>query len=260
MPTCFVIQPFDGGKYDKRFEDIYSPAIRAANLEPYRVDKDVGVDVPIDAIEQGIRKAAVCLADITTDNPNVWYELGFAFAAGRPMVMVCSDERKGKYPFDIQHRTIIPYLADSPRDFQALQSNITERIKSLISRTNALQVIQDSEQVAPVHGLTQPELAVLAAVGGSVVLSEEGVSAYSVRQEVERAGFNPLGFSIGIRRLSAKGFIVLQSAPDYYDSSETYREIVITVDGWNWIEQNEDKFMLRRPGSDSPTSKNDIPF
>src|SRR6266516_2438183 len=69
MPTCFVIQPFDGSKYDKRFEDVYAPAISAAGLDPYRVDKDPGVDVPIDAIEEGIRVAAVCLADITTDIP-----------------------------------------------------------------------------------------------------------------------------------------------------------------------------------------------
>ena len=76
MPTCFIIQPFDAGKFDKRFEDVYEPAIRAAGVEPYRVDRDPGVDVPIDAIEDCIRGAAVCLADITTDNPNVWYELG----------------------------------------------------------------------------------------------------------------------------------------------------------------------------------------
>ena len=32
MPTCFVIQPFDSGKFDKRFEDVYKPAIEAADL------------------------------------------------------------------------------------------------------------------------------------------------------------------------------------------------------------------------------------
>ena len=59
---------------------MYQPAIKAAGLEAYRVDRDPGVEVPIEAIEDGIRTATVCLADITTDNPNVWYELGFAFA------------------------------------------------------------------------------------------------------------------------------------------------------------------------------------
>lgn len=92
MATCFVIQPFDSGKFDKRYDDVYKPAIEAAGLEAYRVDRDPKVEIPIEAIEDGIRNAAICLADITADNPNVWYELGYTFAADRPVVMVCSEE------------------------------------------------------------------------------------------------------------------------------------------------------------------------
>lgn len=81
MPTCFVIQPFDADKFDKRFEQVFKPAIIVAGLDPYRVDQDPHVDIPIDGIESGIRSASICLADITTDNPNVWYELGYAFCS-----------------------------------------------------------------------------------------------------------------------------------------------------------------------------------
>lgn len=35
MEICFVIQPFDSAKYDKRYDDIYRPAIEAAGFEPY---------------------------------------------------------------------------------------------------------------------------------------------------------------------------------------------------------------------------------
>ena len=76
MPTCFVIQPFDRGAFDKRYDDTIAPAIAAAGLEPYRVDRDPRVVVPIDQIEEGIRASQACVADISTDNPNVWYELG----------------------------------------------------------------------------------------------------------------------------------------------------------------------------------------
>ncbi len=72
MSTCFVIQPFDSGKFDKRFKETFAPAIQAAGLEPYRVDQDSKADVLIHSIKDGIRAAAVCLADITMDNPNVW--------------------------------------------------------------------------------------------------------------------------------------------------------------------------------------------
>jgi hypothetical protein len=35
---CFVIQPFDLGKYDEHYRDIFAPAITDAELRPYRVD------------------------------------------------------------------------------------------------------------------------------------------------------------------------------------------------------------------------------
>ena len=75
MPSCFVIQPFDGGQFDKRYDDILDPAIREAGIEPYRVDRDISAVIPIEQIEQNIRKADVCLADISKDNPNVWLEI-----------------------------------------------------------------------------------------------------------------------------------------------------------------------------------------
>jgi len=173
--------------------------------------------------------------------------------------MVCSDERTGKkYPFDIQHRTIIPYQADAPRDFDTLKSEITKRIKALLTRTDALRVIQATEQVAPVQGLTQPELAVIATLAGSVVLPGEGVSAYAAKNDVERAGFTAVGFSIGVQRLRSKGLIDLHEAMDHY--GEAYQAISITTEGWDWIQRNEDKFMLRRPAPDAAPNSDDVPF
>ena len=54
MFTCFVIQPFDGSTFDKRYRDIFAPAIVDAGLEPYRVDLDPKVSIPIQEIENGI--------------------------------------------------------------------------------------------------------------------------------------------------------------------------------------------------------------
>src|SRR5436853_5121621 len=117
MATCFIIQPFDEGPFDKRYEDIIVPAVSAAGLEPYRVDRDPSVSIPIEDIEAGIRASDACLAEITTDNPNVWFELGFAIASRKEPALVCSNERKTKFPFDVQHRSIIRYNTDSPRNF-----------------------------------------------------------------------------------------------------------------------------------------------
>jgi hypothetical protein len=259
MATCFVIQPFDSGKFDKRYEDVFKPAIIDAGLEPYRVDEDAGVDVPIDAIETGIRNSRACLADITTDNPNVWYELGFAFALGKPVVMVCAEERTGKkYPFDIQHRTITPYKVDSTSDFESLKKAITKRLKAFLTRDVAMMEISRNERVAPVDGLTQLELIVLASAAGSVLLPGQGISAYMIKTDVERMGFTSVGFTLGTKRLVARNFVDLQEKPDY--NGETYTEMVLTEAAWDGIEQNESKFLIRKNEEPSSDSHKDMPF
>jgi hypothetical protein len=260
MPCCFVIQPFDSGKFDKRFEDVYRPAIEAAGLEAYRVDRDPGVDVPIDAIEEGIRSAALCLADITTDNPNVWYELGFAFASARPVVMVCSKERPDqKYPFDIQHRTIIPYGADSPSDFETLKRSLTARIEAVLTKGEALRQIEEQEQVSTIEGLSQPELFVLAETAGSIFMPHSGIAVTYVRREAERV-FTGVGVALGLRRLLARGFVEIRQEEDGNDS---YHALFLTEKAWGWIESHENLFVLRRPPKTpppGPITDDDVPF
>lgn len=248
MTSCFVIQPFDAGKFDKRFDQVFKPAIEAAGLSAYRVDKDPGVEIPIDAIETGIRESSICLADITTDNPNVWYELGYAFAMGRPVVMVCSQERVGKkYPFDIQHRTILSYLVEAPNDFEVLKRALTEKIVALLARGAAIDRIAQSEPVANIEGLSQPELLVLALIAGGVTILHSSVPFYYVKGEAEKSGLTNVGFSLGVRRLVAKGLV--KSDRDTDDGQEFYDVLRVTESGWNWIESNESLFVIHRPKS-----------
>ena len=249
MPTCFVIQPFDSGKYDKRFDDVFAPAITDAGLEPYRVDRDHSVDIPIESIEAGIRNAAIVFADITADNPNVWYELGVAFALGKPVVMVCSKERT-KYPFDIQHRSVISYHTDAPSDFNELRGTITDRAKAALNKSETIQRVADSEQVAPVAGLSQSELFVLSVLAGSVMPTDDSnVGVYALKGDVERAGLTAVGFSLGVRRLMVKGLVEATTA---YDQGESYDALQMTDAGWRWIDVNEDRFLLRKAKVEEP--------
>ncbi len=249
MPTCFVIQPFDSaGKFDKRYKETFVPAIVAAGLEPYRVDQDARADVLITSIEDGIRSAAVCLADITTDNPNVWYELGFSFAANRPVVMVCSNERTGKYPFDIQHRAIIPYKTEAQSDFKVLSDAITERLKAAAERGQELQQIAD-EPVAPVSGLSPIELTVLAVAAGTADGPEAGFSVWKVRNDAAKTGLTNIAISLALRRLTVKQFLEETLVEEY--GNEPYTGMKITGRGWDWIGANEDSFVLRRPQRES---------
>jgi hypothetical protein len=259
MNKCFVIQPFDRARFDKLYEGIYEPAIRAADLEPYRVDRDPSVEIPIDAIEAGIVSAAVCLADITTDNPNVWYELGYAFAAGRQVVMVCGADRVGKkYPFDIQHRTIISYAAEAPSDFEQLKIDLTARLKAAVFKVDTIRELSEQNPLAPVDGLSQYELVVLAVLAAGRTAPDDYKSLYSLQQDASKAGITDLAYTLGLRKLLRRQMIDVSEQTDHDD--HTYKMAQVTERGWDWIEENENRFVLKKKAKTSTDFDDDIPF
>lgn len=244
MEKCFVVQPFDAGRYDKLYTDVYAPAIEAAGYLPYRVDQDPSVSVPIESIEAGIKSAVVCLADITEDNPNVWYELGFAFASNRPVVMICAENRQGrKFPFDIQHRSIILYKPDSLSDFQKLKESITTRMKAIVKRDEVLQLMSESEPVKPVAGLSSPEIMLIVLLAGGY-LPASTTSAWNLRNDAERAGLTGVGVNLAVRRLRAKGFI--QEVEEHEYNGDPYFGYKLLDPAWEWIEANEDRLVLHK--------------
>lgn len=84
--TCFVMQPF-GGHLGTYYESIFKPAIQQAGLVPVRADDDIFATGKImDQVWRGIRQAKVLVAELTSKNPNVFYELGLAHALEKPVI------------------------------------------------------------------------------------------------------------------------------------------------------------------------------
>src|SRR6266481_5899621 len=193
MPRCFVIQPFDdGGPYDRRYADVLCPAIKDAGLEPYRVDQYTGTSVLIDDIEANIRTTEICLADISTDNPNVWYEVGYAFANDKPVVMICAKPRPTKPPFDVQHRHIIFYTQESPSDFIKLQTEITKRLRAQIEKTEAMRSVASMSPVKSDGGLTSYEVAVMFSIMENRLRPGEGATPSDIRKDMRKAGYTDI--------------------------------------------------------------------
>lgn len=125
---CFVIQPYDKGKYDKRYRENIEPAVRRCQLDCYRVDEEPSVEIPFNQIEEKIKESVLCIAEITEDNPNVWFEVGYAYACGKKIILVCSDQRKGDYPFDVRHHKVLRYGTESRTDFERYEKDLEKAI------------------------------------------------------------------------------------------------------------------------------------
>lgn len=258
MGTCFVMQPFDQGVFDQRYEDVFVPAIKEAGLEPYRVDQDPKVSIPIQDIEVGIRDAEICLAEITKDNPNVWFELGYAIACRKEVVLVCSKERTTKFPFDIQHRTIITYLSGSPRDFEKLQNDITTRIIAYLQKVETLSVASDISKVTKLEGLQQHEVVCLAALGENLEHPQDNASVYQIKRDMESSGFTKMATTIALASLIKKQLIIQDQFKDLESGGEYYTGYKLTEEGWKWVISNKDKFVLKKPKEEN--REDDIQF
>jgi hypothetical protein len=128
--TCFVMQPFAAPLGDY-YEKLYKPAIEKAGLHPVRADAEIfGAGKIIDQVWRGISSARVLVAELTTRNPNVFYELGLAHALEKPVVLISSNE--GDVPFDLQHIRVIYYNVTDPFWGQKLIEKVAENILSAI--------------------------------------------------------------------------------------------------------------------------------
>jgi hypothetical protein len=259
MATCFVIQPFDGGPFDKRYDDTFVPAIVGAGLEPYRVDRDPAASIPIEEIEKGIRRADVCLADISLGNPNVWFELGYAIAANKPVVLVCVHDATKRYPFDIQHRAVISYRTESARDFAELQATITKRLTAELRKESTLEKLAESTVVADVKGLTPIEVAALATVAANVDGPDDAVGMWTIRQDMEKAGYTRLAATLSLGSLLAKSMVANERRQD---RDEEYWVYQITKLGFSWLLQNQEHLVLRESATSAAgaITDDDIPF
>ena len=257
MGICFVIQPFDKGKFDKRYFDVYEPAIREAGIEPYRVDCDPSVSIPIEDIVNGIKRAEICLADITTDNPNVWFELGFAIAAGKEVVLLCSKERETRYPFDVQHRTIIEYQTESASDFRNLEEEIIKRLRSLLVKERTIQELASSSPLLVTEGLQGYQVATLALVLANSPNPEMSVGVYIIRDDMEKAGYSQVASSLAIRSLIQMNYLKPTIQQDYR-ADEPYDAVVLTDSGFEWLKAHQDQLALYSTSSN--LQADDIPF
>jgi hypothetical protein len=244
MNNCFVIQPFDKGNFDNRYNDTFKPAIEKANLFPYRIDQDDSVRIPIEDIEKGISDSSICFAEITTGNPNVWYELGYAFARNKDVVMVCSEERGGKFPFDIQHRQVIVYKTGSKSDYEQLEEKVTKKIVAFLEKSKKVEKLQSSP-VVETEGLKSHEIALLIIMAQSQFTSLDSVTIPHLKTEMNKAGYTDIATGVGIRTLIKKNFIYVDTEVDRFGEGYPYQVARVSDEGEDWILNNQDQLIFR---------------
>jgi hypothetical protein len=106
IPHIFVVMPFT-----PELDDVYHLGIRevATNLGVTceRADEMQYVGGVVEKIYDLIRDSDLIVAEVTTPNPNVYYEVGFAHALQKPVVLLTQDVQAT--PFDLRAYNHIIY-------------------------------------------------------------------------------------------------------------------------------------------------------
>ena len=96
---CFVVMQFTE-EYNSLFTEVIRPTCEEYDYKVVRADEFYTSGLIIDDITRSIRECAVVIADVTPNNPNVFYEVGFAHGIGKPTILL-SDRKRDKLPFDV---------------------------------------------------------------------------------------------------------------------------------------------------------------
>ena len=101
----FVIMPFNK-KFDLVYECI-EKSVTQAQLKCVRADKEIFSGIIMDKIRANIAGAGIIIAELSEQNPNVFYELGLAHAWNKKVIMITQNIRN--VPFDLKHWRMVIY-------------------------------------------------------------------------------------------------------------------------------------------------------
>lgn len=116
---CFIAMPVatrpehletygDPDHWEHVMETLFVPAIKAAGMEPVRPSAD-GSEMIHGRIIQNLSESAMVLCDLSSHNPNVFFELGVRTSLNLPVALV-KDERTS-IPFDTSGINTLSYTS-----------------------------------------------------------------------------------------------------------------------------------------------------
>lgn len=116
-PLCFVLMPFGrkpdaAGRvvdFDAVYAQLIAPAIARAGMEPLRADEEMTGGIIHKPMFERLILCEYAVADLTTANANVFYELGLRHAVRSWSTVLVFAEGGSQLPFDVVPLRALPY-------------------------------------------------------------------------------------------------------------------------------------------------------
>jgi hypothetical protein len=106
IPKAFVVMQFSK-PYNELYEEVVSRVCDEFGIGSVRADEIYGPGMIIADIVRKIEECKVVIEDITPDNPNVYYEIGYSHAINKPTILISEEGRN--LPFDVSPFRVLFY-------------------------------------------------------------------------------------------------------------------------------------------------------
>lgn len=156
VKECFVMMPFGDptgyqpDHFKRVFDYLIKPACEKAGFKAKRVDENAKTGIIMLEILDMIVGCDIAICDMSSRNPNVFYELGLRQAFDKKCVLI--KDNKTDYPFDVNMLRTVEY--DASLRIDIIQEK-TEELASAIKET-AENTKADGNSLVQLLSIKQP--------------------------------------------------------------------------------------------------------
>jgi tetratricopeptide (TPR) repeat protein len=154
MPQhVFIAMPFgekEGINFNRVYADYIKPALENAGFEVFRADEEKSAGSIHEDMFQELLLADLVVADLSIDNPNVWYELGVRHAL-RPRGVLQIQCLREYLPFDVYGQRTLRYhiTKDGLPDPEHLEKDKQALVEAAIATVTSWR----ERKISPVYSL-----------------------------------------------------------------------------------------------------------
>lgn len=135
MKKCFIVCPIgDEGsetrvRSDKLLRHVITPVCKECGFEPTRIDKENKNGSITEGILKHLKEDDLVIADLTENNPNAFYEIGYRAALDKPAIHLMAKD--SSIPFDVSAIRTFPYDLTDLDSVDELRERLIQTIKSI---------------------------------------------------------------------------------------------------------------------------------
>lgn len=130
-PMAFIVMQFSS-PYNEVYSDVIKKLCEESRIDAVRADEIYGPGIIIKDVVDRIAKSQIVIADISPTNPNVYFEVGYALALGKPIILLA--QRRGPeapLPFDLSAFRVLFY-DDSIGGKLKLETGLRKHLKQIL--------------------------------------------------------------------------------------------------------------------------------